>query len=169
MFPLPAIRFRMFVLFATDKHARSYYRQWTNFTMGPYEQNQHFADLRQKVCLYIHVEVQLRSLQSLVGKLERFDTNNGKSGCQTRVGKTMSKLKFYAQCKCLDHTFWFPAILGKICPFSFDDFSLITGPKTTNIIHLKKQSYSLLKYIKIVIVGPEIIVRKNIKRSSLGC
>ena len=148
MFPLPTIRFRMFVLFATDKHARSYYRQWTNFTMGPYEQNQHFADLRQKVCLYIHVL--LRSLQSLVGKLERFDTNNGKSGCQTRVGKTMNKLKFYAQCKCLD-------ILRKIFPFSFDDFSLITGPKTTNIIHLKKQSYSLLKYIKIVIVGPEIM------------
>ena len=24
--------------------------QWANFTMGPNEQNQHFAELRQKVC-----------------------------------------------------------------------------------------------------------------------
>ena len=28
--------------------------KWANFTMGPNEQNQHFAELRQKVCLYIH-------------------------------------------------------------------------------------------------------------------
>ena len=28
--------------------------QWTNLTMGLNEQNEHFAELRQKVCLYIH-------------------------------------------------------------------------------------------------------------------
>ena len=30
--------------------------------MGPYEQNQHFAELKQKVCLYIHVVTCLPSL-----------------------------------------------------------------------------------------------------------
>ena len=34
--------------------------QWANFTMGPNEQNQHFAELRQKVCLNIHAVVLLR-------------------------------------------------------------------------------------------------------------
>ena len=42
--------------------------------MEPYEQNQHFAELRQKVCLYIHVVVLQRGLPSLDGKLERFVT-----------------------------------------------------------------------------------------------
>ena len=40
--------------------------------MGPNEQNQHFAKLRQKVCLYVHVVVIQRGLPSLDGKLERF-------------------------------------------------------------------------------------------------
>ena len=41
--------------------------------MGPYnEQNQHFAELRQKVCLYIHVVVLLRCLPSWEGKNELF-------------------------------------------------------------------------------------------------
>ena len=40
--------------------------------MGLNEQNQHFAELRQKVCLYIHVLVLQRGLPSLDGKLERF-------------------------------------------------------------------------------------------------
>ena len=35
-------------------------------------QNQHFAELRQKVCLYIHTEVLLRGLPSLDGKNELF-------------------------------------------------------------------------------------------------
>ena len=34
--------------------------------------NQHFAELGQKVCLYIHVVVPQRGLPSLDGKLERF-------------------------------------------------------------------------------------------------
>ena len=32
--------------------------------MGPNEQNQHFAELRKKVCLYIHVLVLQRGLSS---------------------------------------------------------------------------------------------------------
>ena len=44
--------------------------------MGPNEQNQYFAELRQKVCLYmyihVHVEVLQRSLPCLDGKLEHF-------------------------------------------------------------------------------------------------
>ena len=46
--------------------------------MGPYKQNQHFADLRKNVCLNIHVEVLQRGLPSLDGKLERFVTKNWK-------------------------------------------------------------------------------------------
>ena len=45
--------------------------------MGPNEQNQHFAKLRQKVRLYKHVVllvVLLRCLQSLDGKLKCFVT-----------------------------------------------------------------------------------------------
>ena len=40
--------------------------------MGPNEQNQHFAELRQKVCLYLHAVVLLRGLPSLEGKNKRF-------------------------------------------------------------------------------------------------
>ena len=56
----------------------------------------------------------------------------------------------------LNKYFGFPDILGKICPFLFDNFSLISGPKTTHFIYLERRSYILLKYIKIAIVGPEI-------------
>ena len=65
--------------------------QWANFTKGPNEQNQHFAELRQKlhVRLYIHEVVLLRFLPSLDIKLECFVTKNGKSGCQTRVRQTI--------------------------------------------------------------------------------
>ena len=37
-------------------------------------------------------------------------------------------------------------VLGKIFPFSVNDFSYITGPRTA------KAKYILIKYIKIVIV-----------------
>ena len=72
MCTLPTLRSRMFVCCEQYKHARSYCWQWTHFTMGPNEQNQHFAELRQKNCLYIHVVVLLTCLPSLDGKLERF-------------------------------------------------------------------------------------------------
>ena len=52
--------------------------------MGPNEQNQHFAQLRQKNCLYIDVIVLLTCLPSLDGKLERFVTKS-----QTRVRQTI--------------------------------------------------------------------------------
>ena len=50
--------------------------------MEPNEQNQHFTELRQKVCLYMHALVLQRGLQSLDGKLE-------KNVCQTRVRQTI--------------------------------------------------------------------------------
>ena len=46
--------------------------------MEPNEQNQHFAELRQKVCLYMHALVLQRGLQSLDGKLELFVTKKWK-------------------------------------------------------------------------------------------
>ena len=52
--------------------------QWAKFTMGPNEQNQHFAELRQKVCQYKHVVLLLRCLPSLDSKLERFVTKREK-------------------------------------------------------------------------------------------
>ena len=67
--------------------------------MGPNEQNQHFAELRQKVCLYIHIykcykevcQVWMANLYVLSQK------KNGKSGCQTRVRQTIRvyKIMFY--------------------------------------------------------------------------
>ena len=48
--------------------------------MGPFGQNEHFAQLSQKVCLYIHAVVLLRGLPSLECKDELF------------VGKTRKKL-----------------------------------------------------------------------------
>ena len=64
----------VFVCYEQYKHARSYCWQWTHFTMGPNEQNQHFAQLRQNICLQIYVVVLLTCLPSLDGKLERFVT-----------------------------------------------------------------------------------------------
>ena len=74
MCTLPTLQSRMFVCCTQYKHARSYCWQWTHFTMGPNEQNQHFAELRQKNCLYIHIVVLLTCLPSLDGKLECFVT-----------------------------------------------------------------------------------------------
>ena len=91
--PLPTIQSCVFVLFATDKHARSYCRQCAHFTTGTNEQNQHFAVLRQKVCLYIHEVVLQRGLPSLDCKLERFVTKSGKSDCQIRVRQTIVKVR----------------------------------------------------------------------------
>ena len=74
MCTLPTLRSRVFVCCEQYKHARSYCWQWTHFTMGPNEQNQHFAELRQNICLHIYVVVLLTCLPSLDGKLERFVT-----------------------------------------------------------------------------------------------
>ena len=53
--------------------------------MGPSNwQNQHFAELRQKVCSSMHGVVRHRGLPSLNGKLERFVTKKiKKSGCHS--------------------------------------------------------------------------------------
>ena len=40
--------------------------------MGPNEQNQHFAELRQNLCLNIHTVVLLKGLPSLEGKTNFF-------------------------------------------------------------------------------------------------
>ena len=52
--------------------------QWENFTIGHNGQNQHFAELRQKVCSSIHDLVLQSGLPSLDGKLERFVTKKMK-------------------------------------------------------------------------------------------
>ena len=78
MCPLPTIQCRVFVLFTTDKHVRLYCRQCAHFIIGTNEQNQHFAEVRQKVCLYIHVVVLQRGLPSLDGKLKHFVTKKWK-------------------------------------------------------------------------------------------
>ena len=62
------------------------------------EQNQHFAELRQKNCLYIHVVVLLTCLPSLDGKLERFVTKKVPSDCQTRVKQTIDILQHICVC-----------------------------------------------------------------------
>ena len=89
--PLPTILSRVFVLFATDTQARLYCRQCAHFTTGTNKQNQYFAQLRQKVCLYIYVVVFQRGLRSLDGKLERFAT-------KTRVRLTIA----VCTCMCRD-------------------------------------------------------------------
>ena len=76
--PFPTIQSCVFVLFVTDKHARLFCWQYAQFTAGTNEQNQHFAVLRQEVCLYIHVVVLQSGLPSLDGKLERFVTKKWK-------------------------------------------------------------------------------------------
>ena len=48
--------------------------------MGPNEQNPHFAELRQRLCLYIHAVVLQRGLPSMDGKLKRLTQISGKSG-----------------------------------------------------------------------------------------
>ena len=78
MCTLPTLRSRVFVCCEQYKHARSYCWQWTHFTMGPNEQNQHIAELRQKICLYIHLVVLLTCLPSSDGKLKCFVTKKWK-------------------------------------------------------------------------------------------
>ena len=52
---------------------------------GPNEQNQHFAELSQKICLHIYVVVLLTCLPSLDGKLKRCVTK--------KVAKVIAKLE----------------------------------------------------------------------------
>ena len=64
--------------------------QCSNFTMRPDEQNQHFVELRRRVCLYIHALVFLRVLPSLEGKNSIFLwEKEEKAVSQTYVRQTM--------------------------------------------------------------------------------
>ena len=62
-----------------------------NFTIGLNEQNQHFAELRQKACLYIHSSlVLIRCLLSFNVKHELFETKKRrKTVSQAWVRKTL--------------------------------------------------------------------------------
>ena len=97
---MQTLRSRMFVCCEQYRHARSYCWQWSHFTMGPNEQNQHFAELRQIICVYIHVVVLITCWQSLDRKLQRFVTKSGKSDCQTRVRQTIDST---LQCNTIQH------------------------------------------------------------------
>ena len=59
------------------------------FTMGPNEQNQHFAELRQKVCFCIHALVLLSCWPSLEGKNELLWDKEEKVVSQTQVRQTI--------------------------------------------------------------------------------
>ena len=63
--------------------------QWANFAMGPNEQNKHFAELRQKVCSYIHAVVQLRGLPRLECKIELFVRKKRKKPLAKSVRQTI--------------------------------------------------------------------------------
>ena len=56
----------------------------------------------------------------------------------------------------LNTHFDFPTLSAKYVRFHLMISHLSLGLKTTNFIHLERRSYSLLKYIRIVIVDPEI-------------
>ena len=79
--------------------------QWANQTMGPNERNQHFAVLRQKVCLSIHKVVLLRCLPSLDDKLEGFVAkkwekrlpNSSQTDYSSSVSKVTSTSHTYKQ------------------------------------------------------------------------
>ena len=70
--------------------------------MGTNEQNQHFAELRQKVCLYIHIVVLLRGLPSLDGILEHFVTKKCKkqlpNSSQTDYSRIQNSIHPLANC-----------------------------------------------------------------------
>ena len=85
MFTSPTRRSRVFVCCEQYKNVRLYCWQYTHFTMGPNEQNQHFAEFRQNICIYIHVVVLLTCVPSLDEKIERFVTK--------KVAKVIAKLK----------------------------------------------------------------------------
>ena len=55
------------------------------FTMGPNEQNKHFAELRQKVCLYIHIVVLLKMFAKFGLQTRTF--------CHKKMEKAVAKLE----------------------------------------------------------------------------
>ena len=83
--------------------------QWATFTVGPNGQNQHFAGLRQKVCLYIHAVVLLRGLPSLEGKNELFVGKKRKKllakSSQTDYNRLSSYQNYFQYQTCINLTF----------------------------------------------------------------
>ena len=65
--------------------------------MGPDEQNLHFHELRQKVCLYIHNFVLLRGLPRLEGKHKLFVRKELKTVSQAKLGKLASDRLYTVQ------------------------------------------------------------------------
>ena len=84
MCTLPTLRSRVFVCCEQYKHARLYCWQWTHFTMGPNEQNQHFAELRQK--MFAHIRSSAPNMFAKFGwKTRKF--------CHKKVAKVIAKLE----------------------------------------------------------------------------
>ena len=82
---LPTIQSHVFVLFATDKHARSSCRRCAHFTIGTNEQNQHFAELRQK-SMFVHTR------SSAPKRFAKFGLQT-RTFCHKKVAKVIAKLE----------------------------------------------------------------------------
>ena len=85
MCTLPTLQSRVFVCCEQYKHARSYCWQWTHFTMGPNEQNQHFAELRPKK-MFIHTRGSSPNMFAKFGWKTR-------TFCHKKVAKVIAKLE----------------------------------------------------------------------------
>ena len=85
MCTLPTLRSRVFVCCEQYKHARSYCWQWKHFIMGPNEQNQHFAELRQKN-MFIHTR---SSAPNMFAKFEW----KTRTFCHKKAAKVIAKLE----------------------------------------------------------------------------
>ena len=95
MYTSPTLQSHVFVCYQQYKHARLYCWQWTHFTMGSNEKNQHFAELRQKICLYMYTRSSAPNMYAKFGwKTRTFQMSqkSGKSDCQTRVRQTIVTL-----------------------------------------------------------------------------
>ena len=88
---LPTIQSHVFVLFATDKNARSSCRRCAHFTIGTNEQNQHFAKLRQKR-MFVHTRLVLDTRSSAPNICAKFGWKN-RTFCHKKVAKVIAKLE----------------------------------------------------------------------------
>ena len=85
MCTLPTLQSRVFVCYEQYKHARSYCWQWTHFTMGPNEQNQHFYAVETK-----HMFTNIRS--SALNMFAKFGWKT-RTFCHKKVAKVIAKLE----------------------------------------------------------------------------
>ena len=77
--------------------------QWPHFIIGPNEQNQYFAELRQKICLFIHAVVLQRGFPSLEGKNEFFVGKKRKKRLPTPVRQTTVCIIFNPRAITMQH------------------------------------------------------------------